>query len=218
MDPQTEEALVASKLDHLATEYSQLLVGQLEQQRAYYDGLLQRGAEEAEAARRQAQQDCSRAEAAVEAAQKEAKGSERARKAAEQKLVRDHCSPEGSADGGALRGCLTRLHARAQGALAARMKELEKEWRFFKEVNAQLELNQGALEKARKGAEESRASSCAEKDARIQDLEEQVGHTCHARFWWQHWCDCLGDPFYGQQHPTWTCGMMCSVLHRSGTS
>lgn len=62
-----------------------------------------------------------------------------------------------------------------QSALATRFKELEKECKFYKEVNAQLELNQGALEKARKDAEDSRKSSCEEKDARIQDLEEQVG-------------------------------------------
>ena len=36
---------MASKLDHLAAEYSQLLVSQLDQQRAYYDGLLQRVSE-----------------------------------------------------------------------------------------------------------------------------------------------------------------------------
>jgi hypothetical protein len=88
LDPQTEEALVASKLDHLAAEYSQLLVGQLEQQRGHYEALLQRSAEEAEAARREALEQCAKWEASAEAAQQEAKASERGRRAAEQKLVR----------------------------------------------------------------------------------------------------------------------------------
>lgn len=44
VDVGLEEALVASKLDHLAAEYSHLLVSQLDAQRAYFDGLLQRQA------------------------------------------------------------------------------------------------------------------------------------------------------------------------------
>ena len=194
MDPQTEEALVASKLDHLATEYSQLLVSQLEQQRTYYDGLLQRSAEDAEAARRQAQQNCSKAEAAVEAAQKEAKGSERARKAAEQKLV---WSLQLEVHRNGSSAFVTRLRLQVQGALATRLKELDQECKFFKEVNAQLELNQGALEKARKAAEESRASNCVEKDAQIKDLEEQVGRACYVG---SRSCSGGSESFPGQWH------------------
>lgn len=91
LDPQTEEALVASKLDYLTAEYSQLLVSQLDQQRAYYDGLLLRGTEDAEAAKRCAVEECTKWQCAAEAAQKEAKASERSRRAAEQKLVGNAC-------------------------------------------------------------------------------------------------------------------------------
>ena len=80
---------MASKLDYLTAEYSQLLVSQLDQQRAYYDGLLLRGSEDAEAAKRRVQEECTKWQCAAEAAQKEAKASERGRRAAEQKLVGD---------------------------------------------------------------------------------------------------------------------------------
>ena len=88
LDPQTEEALVASKLDHLAAEYSQLLVAQLDQQRAYFDGLLQRQASEAEASTSDARAAAERSTAGAEAARGEAAQAERARRAAERKLVR----------------------------------------------------------------------------------------------------------------------------------
>ena len=44
-----EDALVASKLDALAAEYSHLLASQLESQRAFYEGRAAKAAAEAEA-------------------------------------------------------------------------------------------------------------------------------------------------------------------------
>ena len=62
-----------------------------------------------------------------------------------------------------------------QVALASRVKELEQDCRFYKEVNAQLDLNQAVLEKAKTAAEDESQSRSAENEARIKDLEEQVG-------------------------------------------
>ena len=51
LEPGVEDALVASKLDALAGEYSALLAGQLESQRAWYDGRQAKAVAEAEARR-----------------------------------------------------------------------------------------------------------------------------------------------------------------------
>ena len=88
VDAGLEEALVASKLDHLASEYSHLLVSQLDAQRAYFEGLLQRQASEAEASTSDARAVAERSTAAAEAARGEAAQAERTRRAAERKLVR----------------------------------------------------------------------------------------------------------------------------------
>ncbi len=53
-------------------------------------------------------------------------------------------------------------------------KVLEKDVIFYKEVNAQLELNQAGLEAARKQIQESSEAEQTKKDALIQDLQEQV--------------------------------------------
>lgn len=91
IDPQTEEALVASKMDHLAEEYSQLLVGQLDQQRAFYEQRLQHQSEEIEEVKRQAHEMCRSCESARTKACEDAKTSDRLRRAAEQKVVRGVC-------------------------------------------------------------------------------------------------------------------------------
>lgn len=49
LEPGVEDALVASKLDALAGEYSALLAGQLESQRTWYDGRQAKAIAEAEA-------------------------------------------------------------------------------------------------------------------------------------------------------------------------
>ena len=89
MDPQTEEALVASKVDYLSEEYNQLLVSQLNQQRAYFENRLQQQAEEIEEMKRQAQDMCRK----QESASVDARTSDRARRAAEQRMVRCMCLP-----------------------------------------------------------------------------------------------------------------------------
>ncbi|KAK9915609.1 hypothetical protein WJX75_001452 [Coccomyxa subellipsoidea] len=142
MDPQTEEALVASKVDYLSEEYNQLLVSQLNQQRAYFENRLQQQAEEIEEMKRQAQDMCRK----QESASVDARTSDRARRAVEQ-----------------------RMHA-----LVEKIKLLEKDNTFYKEVNAQMELNKAELETARKQLQDSCGADSAKKDALIQDLEEQV--------------------------------------------
>ena len=89
MDPQTEEALVASKVDYLSEEYNQLLVSQLNQQRAYFENRLQQQAEEIEEMKRQAQDMCRK----QESASVDARTSDRARRAVEQRMVRCMCLP-----------------------------------------------------------------------------------------------------------------------------
>ncbi len=94
MDSQTEEALVASKVDFLSEEYNQLLVSQLNQQRAYFEDRLQQQAEEIEMLKSQAQDLNRQCESACE----QARSSDRARHAVEQKMVRlsKHFAPENS--------------------------------------------------------------------------------------------------------------------------
>lgn len=61
-----------------------------------------------------------------------------------------------------------------QQTLMEKAKVLEKDTTFYKEVNAQLELNQAGLEAARKHIQESSEAEQTKKDALIQDLQEQV--------------------------------------------
>lgn len=88
LDPQTEEALVASKMHFLAEEYSQLLVNQLDQQRAYYEGLLHNREEELEALKQQADALRSKCEIAGQQALDSKKRDEKLRQSTESKLVR----------------------------------------------------------------------------------------------------------------------------------
>ncbi|CAL8470200.1 g9742 [Coccomyxa elongata] len=142
LDSQTEEALVASKVDYLSEEYNQLLVSQLNQQRVYFEDRLQQQAEEIEMLKGQAQDLSRQRESACE----QARSSDRARHAVEQKMQ----------------------------AQMEKAKLLEKDVIFYKEVNAQLELNQAGLEAARKQIQESSEAESMKKDALIQDLQEQV--------------------------------------------
>lgn len=57
------------------------------------------------------------------------------------------------------------------------MRELEQDCKFYKEVNAQLDLNQAELEKAKITAQNESQSRFAESEARIKDLEEQVSYS-----------------------------------------
>ncbi len=88
VDAGLEEALVASKLDHLAAEYSALLMSQLDAQRAYFEGLLARQAGEAEASAGDARAAAERGAALADKARAEAAQAERAGRAVERKLVR----------------------------------------------------------------------------------------------------------------------------------
>lgn len=87
MDSQTEEALVASKVDYLAEEYSQLLVSQLDAQRAYFSGLLGKQAEEAESRAQESTEHCKSLETALHKSNAEAKAAERKCRSAEKRLV-----------------------------------------------------------------------------------------------------------------------------------
>ncbi|KAK9837153.1 hypothetical protein WJX81_006530 [Elliptochloris bilobata] len=146
VDAGLEEALVASKLDHLATEYSHLLVSQLDAQRAYFEGLLQRQASEAEACSSEAQATAERGTAAAEAARAEAAQAERARRAAERKL----------------------------GEVTKKLEETRKERDFLKELNGSLLRNQADLQKGLADARVQLESVTAAKQAAVSDLEEQV--------------------------------------------
>ncbi len=75
---------MASKVDYLSEEYNQLLVSQLNQQRAYFENRLQQQAEKLEEVKRQAQDLSKKRESASE----DARTSDRARRAVEQKMVR----------------------------------------------------------------------------------------------------------------------------------
>ncbi len=81
--------------------------------------------------------------------------------------------------------------------MGSRMKELEQDCKFYKEVNAQLDLNQAELEKAKAAAEDECRSTRAESEARIKDLEEQVPMSRFIKFsgglrlyfnTWSMWC------------------------------
>ena len=61
-----------------------------------------------------------------------------------------------------------------QQSLMAKAKALEKDTVFYKEVNAQLELNQAGLEAARKRIQEISEEEQIKRDAIIQDLQDQV--------------------------------------------
>lgn len=87
VDSQTEEALVASKVDYLAEEYSQLLVSQLDEQRAYFGALLEKQAAEALGKAQEGAERCKGLEAALQSTAADAKAAERKCRAAENKLV-----------------------------------------------------------------------------------------------------------------------------------
>ena len=87
VDSQTEEALVASKVDYLAEEYSQLLLSQLDEQRSYFGTLHEKQAQQAEATLQESKAQCKSLEAAAQSSAAKAQASERRYKAAESKLV-----------------------------------------------------------------------------------------------------------------------------------
>ena len=87
MDPQTEEALVASKVDHVHEGYSQLLRSQLDGQRAYYSDLLEKQAEEAESRAQESSERCQSLEQALQTSTTDAKNAERKCRATENKMV-----------------------------------------------------------------------------------------------------------------------------------
>ena len=93
VDSQTEEALVASKVDYLAEEYSQLLLSQLDEQRAYFGTLHEKQAQQAEATLQESKAQCKSLEAAAQSSAAKAQASERRYKAAESKLVGTDAPP-----------------------------------------------------------------------------------------------------------------------------
>ena len=117
-----------------------------------------------------------------ESACEQARSSDRARHAVEQKMVRypdilrlkklmipsmtDLVRNEMLSD-------FTPLYVMQQ-SLMAKAKALEKDTVFYKEVNAQLELNQAGLEAARKRIQEFSEEEQIKRDAIIQDLQDQV--------------------------------------------
>ena len=78
---------MASKVDYLAEEYSQLLVSQLDEQRAYFNGLLGKQAEEAESKAQESLARCRSLEAAVQSSAADAKAAERKCRATDNRLV-----------------------------------------------------------------------------------------------------------------------------------
>ena len=78
---------MASKVDYLAEEYSQLLVSQLDEQRAYFNGLLRKQAEEAESKAQESIARCRSLEAAMQSSAADAKAAERKCRATDSRLV-----------------------------------------------------------------------------------------------------------------------------------
>ncbi|KAL4444019.1 hypothetical protein ABPG75_011756 [Micractinium tetrahymenae] len=146
MDPEMEEAMVLSKLDALATEYNHLLVTQLESQRSYFEGLLVRQRTEAEAEVEAAQAAAGEARAAAAAAQAAVQEAERKRRQAESKLA----------------------------YTSGRLAKAEEERQFLEQLNDTLLANQKDFQVRLKAAEEALQRTTAEKDAAIQDMQEQV--------------------------------------------
>lgn len=81
---------MASKVDYLAEEYSQLLVSQLDEQRAYFGGLLGKHKEEAESKAQESSKRCQSLETALQVTTADAKTAERKIRATENKMVRCH--------------------------------------------------------------------------------------------------------------------------------
>lgn len=67
-----------------------------------------------------------------------------------------------------------------QHAAQERLKALQKDCDFYKEVNAQLEMNQADLEKEQLYMKETSAAQLKEKDDLIKDLREQVSLVAEA--------------------------------------
>ncbi len=78
---------MASKVDYLAEEYSQLLVSQLDEQRAYFNGLLVKQAEEAESKAQESDAQYRSLVAAVQSSTADAKAAERKCRATDTRLV-----------------------------------------------------------------------------------------------------------------------------------
>ncbi|CAK0773568.1 hypothetical protein CVIRNUC_004079 [Coccomyxa viridis] len=146
VDSQTEEALVASKVDYLAEEYSQLLLSQLDEQRAYFGTLHEKQAQQAEATLQESKAQCKRLEAAAQSSAAKAQASERRYKAAESKLA----------------------------AMTSSLAKTAEDRDFLKELNHQLELNQVALQKKCATLEEVTRNTVAKKNEELADLKEQV--------------------------------------------
>jgi len=61
-----------------------------------------------------------------------------------------------------------------QQSFKEKLTTMQEECRFYKEINAQMELNRAQQAKACKDSEESSRAAVTEKDAQIRELQEQV--------------------------------------------
>ena len=199
---------MASKVDYLAEEYSQLLLSQLDEQRAYFGTLHEKQAQQAEATLQESKAQCKSLEAAAQSSAAKAQASERRYKAAESKLVGTDAPPVDvlvSSDrikAPALLGnSLMYYHAfqydavtqseeivgaRAlkvallptQAAMTSSLAKTAEDRDFLRELNHQLELNQVALQKKCVTLEELTRNTVAKKNEELTDLREQVGGQC----------------------------------------
>lgn len=145
LEPGVEDALVASKLDALAGEYSALLAGQLESQRTWYDGRQAKAIAEAEASRAEAVASAERGEAAAEGARTAAKDAERAKRTAERKLVE----------------------------ATVKLKAVRKESEALEAMNSQLLANQASLKASLVTAQTTsaeRAAQIVDLNEQVRDL------------------------------------------------
>ena len=193
---------MASKVDYLAEEYSQLLLSQLDEQRAYFGTLHEKQAKQAEATLQESKAHCKSLEAATQNSAAKAQALERKCKAAESKLVgtgppsgnvllsydrvtalrtaRQYTDPLRCTlirqDHGAL--SLNIIILLTQAAMTSSLAKAAEDRDFLKELNHQLELNQLALQKKCATLEEITRNTVAKKNEELADLREQVEGLC----------------------------------------
>ncbi|KAL6744909.1 hypothetical protein V8C86DRAFT_2997917, partial [Haematococcus lacustris] len=145
LDDDMKEALMASKLDHIAAEYNHLLALQLDSQRAYYEGLLAQQARASEQKLQATADAAAAARAEAAAATAAAQEAERRRQQLEKKL---------SEQGG-------------------RVSKASEEAVFLRSMNEQLVANQADLRSAldaAKAATEAKAAQVVELEEQVRDL------------------------------------------------
>lgn len=145
VDYDRDEAIVASKIDAVAFEYNHLLTAQLESQRLYFEGVLFQNRLEAEAKMKSLSDRVGEMTEALESTNAELTEMQKQKKSSHRKI----------------------------SELTAKLKKAEEEKTFLRELNDSLVSDQVKW-RARTNELESRLEkTTAEKDARIQELEEQ---------------------------------------------